>query len=145
MTLKLETVKNWIRIEHEEDDGILELLIEASHSFIESYLNRSLDSFEGGYPKEIDVAKLYVVQQWYDQAAITSFTKGEKAGLDFAFSMLLDRHRFKKFAFAGYPKLDTENYEFGYSVNTTGSIDIDSDQVDTYKALKGFRGGRLDG
>lgn len=141
MTLKLKTVKNWIRVEHEEDDEILELLIEASHSFIESYLNRSLDSFKDGYPKEIDVARLYVVQQWYDQAAITSFTKGEKAGLDFAFSMLLDRHRFKKFAFAGYPKLDAEKYEFGYFVNKSDSIDIGTDQVDTYQALNGFKGG----
>lgn len=143
MTLKLDTVKNWIRVEHEEDDDIIELLIAAADSFIESYLNRDLDSFENGYPKEIDVAKLYTVQQWYDQGAITTFTKGEKAGLDFAFTMLLDRHRFRKFAFLGYPSLDINSFEFNYSINASGTIDLN--QIDTEKALKGFRGGQMNG
>lgn len=141
MTLELKTVKNWIRVEHEEDDEIIELLIAAADSFIESYLNRSLDDFKDGYPKEIDVAKLYTVQQWYDQGAITTFTKGEKAGLDFAFTMLLDRHRYRKFSFMGYPSLDANSFEFSYSANSSGVLDLN--QIDTDKALKGFRGGQV--
>lgn len=122
MSLDIETAKTWCRVEHDADDPIFELLVIASKSFVESYLNRKFEDFEGGYPKEFDVAMLYVVQQWYDQKAITTFSKSEENGLGFAFSLILDRHRFKKFTFLGYPKLDKETMEFSYEVQESDAV-----------------------
>lgn len=121
MALTVEKAKTWCRIEHDADDEIIELLVAASKSFVESYLNRSLDEWEDGYPKEFDVAMLYVVQQWYDQKAITTFSKSEENGLGFAFSLILDRHRFRQFSLLGFPKLTT-NGDWSYEVQTSEAI-----------------------
>lgn len=121
MALTVEQAKTWIRVEHDADDEIIQLLVTASKSFVESYLNRSLDDFEGGYPDEFDVAMLYIVQQWYDQKAITTFVKSEENGLGFAFSLILDRHRFRQFTFLGFPKL-TSNGDWTYEVQQSETL-----------------------
>ncbi len=123
MALDMETVKTFLRVEHDADDAIITLLLTASSSFVESYLNRKLEDFEGGYPEEFDVAMLYIIQQWYDQKAITTFSAQEGRGLGFAFSLILDRHRFKQFTVLGYPKLDVVTGTFDYG-NEGGEIPI---------------------
>lgn len=135
MALDLETVKTFLRVEHDADDTIIGLLMTSSTSFIESYLGRSLDDFEGGYPDEFDVAMLYIIQQWYDQRAITTFYASEERGMGFAFSLILDRHRYKKFAMLGSPQLDPETGLFSYTNGTSGVITFD--MIDTNQALYG--------
>lgn len=133
MALDMKTVKIFLRVEHDADDPIIQLLIKASKSFVESYLNRNLDDFEGSYPEEFDVAMLYIIQQWYDQRAITTFNASEEKGLGFAFSLILDRHRFKQFAFLGNPKVDSTGM-FSYAFN---SDYLSFDMIDTEQALNG--------
>lgn len=106
MELNIDLVKSFLRIEHDADDIWLIGLISASKSFVESYLNRKLDDFEGGYPEEFDVARLYTIQQWYDQKAMATFSAKDKHQVDLVFTSILDPHRFIKFAFLGNPKTD---------------------------------------
>lgn len=106
MELNIDLVKSFLRIEHDADDIWLTGLISASKSFVESYLNRKLDDFEGGYPEEFDVARLYTIQQWYDQKAMATFSAKDKQQVDLVFTSILDPHRFIKFAFLGSPKTD---------------------------------------
>lgn len=106
MELNIDLVKSFLRIEHDADDVWLIGLISASKSFVESYLNRKLDDFEGGYPEEFDVARLYTIQQWYDQKAMATFSAKDKQQVDLVFTSILDPHRFIKFAFLGNPKTD---------------------------------------
>lgn len=106
MELNIDLVKSFLRIEHDADDIWLTGLISASKSFVESYLNRKLDDFEGGYPEEFDVARLYTIQQWYDQKAMATFSAKDKQQVDLVFTSILDPHRFIKFAFLGNPKAD---------------------------------------
>lgn len=106
MELNIDLVKSFLRIEHDADDIWLIGLISASKSFVESYLNRKLDDFEGGYPEEFDVARLYTIQQWYDQKAMATFSAKDKQQVDLVFTSILDPHRFIKFAFLGNPKTD---------------------------------------
>lgn len=106
MELNIDLVKSFLRIEHDADDIWLTGLISASKSFVESYLNRKLDDFEGGYPEEFDVARLYTIQQWYDQKAMATFSAKDKQQVDLVFTSILDPHRFIKFAFLGNPKTD---------------------------------------
>lgn len=106
MELNIDLVKSFLRIEHDADDIWLIGLISASKSFVESYLNRKLDDFEGGYPEEFDVARLYTIQQWYDQKAMATFSAKDKQQADLVFTSILDPHRFIKFAFLGNPKTD---------------------------------------
>lgn len=127
MALSVDKAKAWCRVDHDADDEIFALLVSASKSFVESYLNRKLDDWEEGYPEEFDVAMLYIVQQWYDQKAITTFSKSEEKGLGFAFSLSLDRHRFKQFTFLGYPKLNAETMEFSYEVQESDAVYFDNE------------------
>ena len=106
MELNIDLVKSFLRIEHDADDIWLIGLISASKSFVESYLNRKLDDFEGGYPEEFDVARLYTIQQWYDQKAMATFSAKDKQQVDLVFTSILDPHRFIKFAFLGNPQTD---------------------------------------
>lgn len=151
MELNIDLVKSFLRIEHDADDIWLTGLISASKSFVESYLNRKLDDFEGGYPEEFDVARLYTIQQWYDQKAMATFSAKDKQQVDLVFSSILDPHRYIKFAFLGnvdssYPNLIVEDGNIIFSldgngsyiltkeefekINTTNNIYIDSDIVE---------------
>lgn len=114
MELNIDLVKSFLRVEHDADDIWLVGLISASKSFVESYLNRKLEDFEDGYPEEFDVARLYTIQQWYDQKAMATFNKNDKQKVDLVFSSILDPHRYIKFAFLGnyeptYPNIKVEN------------------------------------
>lgn len=114
MELNIDLVKSFLRVEHDVDDIWLVGLISASKSFVESYLNRKLEDFEDGYPEEFDVARLYTIQQWYDQKAMATFNKNDKQKVDLVFSSILDPHRYIKFAFLGnyestYPNIKVEN------------------------------------
>ena len=122
MAVSLEDAKAWLRVDHDADDNIINLLIKASESFVESYLNRSLDEWLDGYPEEFDVAMLYIIQQWYDQKAITTFSKSEEKGLGFAFSLILDRHRFKKFTFLSAPNFNADDLTFSYLYGTSDTL-----------------------
>lgn len=138
MALEFGVVKSFLRVDHDADDSLIKLFISASESFVESYLNRELSSFGDEYPEEFNVAMLYIIQQWYDQRAITSFTKGEKDGLDLVFSTILDKHRYRKFAFLGYPVLNAETLSFSYNYSKSDVLTVDEaliEQVDTITAL----------
>lgn len=138
MALEFDTVKSFLRIDHDADDKLIHLFMNASKSFVESYLNRQLSDFGDSYPEEFDIAMLYIIQQWYDQRAITSFTKGEKDGLDLVFSTILDKHRYRKFTFLGYPVLNERTLSFSYNYSKSDIITVNEaliEQVDTITAL----------
>ena len=137
MELNIDLVKSFLRIEHDADDIWLTGLISASKSFVESYLNRKLDDFEGGYPEEFDVARLYTIQQWYDQKAMATFSAKDKQQVDLVFTSILDPHRFIKFAFLGNPKTDFPNMviENGNIVFTLDGGNVSSITKEQFESL----------
>ena len=64
--LTLEYVRNYLRGDdygEPEEDRFIKQMIRASKSFVETYLNRKLSDFEGGYPEEFDLARLNLMAQ----------------------------------------------------------------------------------
>lgn len=139
MTVDLEYVKNYLRVDFDEDDTFIETMIAASKSFVETYMNRSLDSFSetGGYPAEIDMARLNLMGQWYDTRTIMTPRSNVKE-LEYVFKGLLDPHRYWQFGFVGGISSsdaisDLDNIYYDRRLNRFYRAEV----VDTYTALTG--------
>lgn len=92
--IDLLMVKDYLRIDHEEDDQLLSTMLSAAKSFIQSYLNKKFSEYEleGSIPEEFSIACLALVSHWYEKREIQS-EKGTKDELAYVFSGLLDLHR----------------------------------------------------
>lgn len=89
--IDLDFLKNYLKIDFEDDDILLFTMLSASKSYIQSYLNRDFDDFEV-VPLEFTIACLALVAHWYEKREIQS-EKSTKEELKFVFSGLLDIHR----------------------------------------------------
>lgn len=141
MILDVDFVKNYLRVDHDEDDGFIQLMIDASRSFVETYLNRKLDNFDGysdgKYPGEIDIARLNVMSQWYDTRTIMS-PRSNVAELEYVFKGLLDPHRYWQIDFIGGYEISSGYYGLDniyYDARTNRFYHAEI--VDTYTALTG--------
>lgn len=92
--IDLDMVKNYLRIDHEDDDVMLNLMLSAAKNYIQSYLNKKFSDFEseGSIPEEFSIACLALVSHWYEKREIQS-EKTAKDELAYVFSGLLDLHR----------------------------------------------------
>ena len=135
--LNLEMVKNFLRVDHDEDDAFIQLMIRASKSFVETFLNQPLTNFGETYPEEIDIARLQLMSQWYDVRAIMSPRSNVKE-LAFVFTDLLEPHRNWQVGAIGNPLISD-------GLSTLDSIYFDkntglfyrAEVVDTHTALYG--------
>lgn len=84
-------VKNYLKIDYEDDDQLLNLMIISAKSYIQSYLNKKFEEFEE-IPSEFSIACLALVSHWYERREIQS-EKASKDELKYIFSGLLDLHR----------------------------------------------------
>ena len=89
--IDLNAVKEYLRIDHEDDDVMLNTFLFAAKSFIQSHLKRKFEDFEE-LPGEFTVACLAIVAHWYEKRQIVG-TKDDGKELAFIFSGLLDLHR----------------------------------------------------
>lgn len=141
MNLDLDFMKNYLRVDHDEDDSFIMLMLEASKSFVETYLNRKLNTFTEGkeenYPAEIDIARLNLMSQWYDTRTIMT-PRSNVSELEYVFKGLLDPHRYWQISFAGGQELynsyyGLDNIFYDKKLNRFYHAEI----VDTYTALTG--------
>ena len=96
--LTLEYVRNYLRGDdygEPEEDRFIKQMIRASKSFVETYLNRKLSDFEGGYPKKVWFSYINLMAQWYDSWTIMTPRSNVKE-MNYTFKDLLDPHRFIK-------------------------------------------------
>lgn len=89
--LDLVLVKEYLRIDHTDDDNMLTMMLVAAKSFIQSYLNQKFADFEE-IPDEFTIACLALVSHWYEKREVQS-EKVSKNELAYVFSGLLDLHR----------------------------------------------------
>lgn len=138
--LDLNYVKNYLRVDYDEDleDKFIQMCIDASRSFVQTYMNRSLSDFsqDGSYPAEIDIARLNLISQWYDTRTIMS-PRSNVQELQYVFAGLLDPHRYWNVAFVGGMQQtnggDISNIFYDKKLNRF----YRAEQVDTYTALTG--------
>jgi len=87
--LDLDFVKNYLRIDHDEDDNLLSLMIVSAKNFIQSYLNIKFSEMEE-IPDEFTIAALALIAHWYENREIQTNIQGE---LKYIFSGILDIYR----------------------------------------------------
>jgi uncharacterized phage protein (predicted DNA packaging) len=89
--LGLDLVKEYLRIDHEDDDILLTTMLVAAKSYIQSYLNQKFTDF-AEIPDEFTIACLALVSHWYEKREIQT-EKASKEELVYVFAGLLDLHR----------------------------------------------------
>jgi uncharacterized phage protein (predicted DNA packaging) len=89
--LDVAFVKEYLRVDHEEDDLLIRTFIESSKSYIQNYLGLRFEEFEV-IPEEFSVAALAVIAHWYERRGIQA-TKDDRGEMNHIFSALLDAHR----------------------------------------------------
>ena len=81
LSLTIEEAKEWARIEHNADDNILALLINAAYSNVDNFLNKVWDNKEDPALQDIKLQMLKIVLHWYenrgDTGTIPNDIKGE--------------------------------------------------------------------
>lgn len=137
----LEVVKyEVLHVDHDEEDTYIKQLIIASKSFVETYLNQKLSEFGETYPAEIDIARMQLINQWYEDRVIMSPRSNVKE-MAYAFSDLLDPHRHWNIVFLGSPintSGDENSFENLYSKYQRDlAMFYKSEIVDTYSAITG--------
>lgn len=63
----LEFVKNYLKVDFDEDDVLISTFILGGKSYIESFLNRKIADFGTEVPQEFTIALLGIVAHWYDE------------------------------------------------------------------------------
>ena len=86
----IKIIKNYLRVDHDDDDEFIFLLMPAAKTFIENYLNRKLDDFDE-LPEEFNIAFLNIISHWYEKREMQPERSGKE--LNYLFSDLLDSHR----------------------------------------------------
>lgn len=93
--LDLEFLKNYLKVDYEEDDALIELLGASAISFIKNYLNLDLQKeypYKADMPDEFTVAALMLISHWYDNRAVQQ-PSTMSMQLEYSVKGLLDQHR----------------------------------------------------
>ena len=77
----LADVKNYLRVDHDQDDDYITQLIAAADAFIKSYT--SLETLPG----DLQQAVLLMISHWYDNREVVSTSRASKAGIEMAFTV----------------------------------------------------------
>ena len=92
--LDLALVKEYLKVDFEDDDVLITTMLYGARSFIQSYLNRKFtDWTTDELPDEFTIAALAIIAHWYDTRAVTPDKSLTKDELPYVFAGLLDLHR----------------------------------------------------
>lgn len=66
MIVTIEETKLWIRVEHSDEDALIESFILAAEELVEGILRFPLSEFEGSVPEAIKHAVFFTVSKFYE-------------------------------------------------------------------------------
>ncbi len=66
MIVTLEETKLWIKVEHFDEDALIESFILAAEELVEGILRFPLSEFEGSVPEAIKYAVFFTVSKFYE-------------------------------------------------------------------------------
>ena len=92
--LTLDYVKDYMRVDIEEDDLLIQHMIIAAQSFIQSHLNRKFTDWTNigeEVPPEFTISALTMIAHWYENRTISAEVAKETL---YSFSGILDQHKF---------------------------------------------------
>lgn len=93
--LTLQHVKDYLKIDYEDDDVLLQTMIVSAKSFIQNYLNKKFSEMIADgeeIPDEFTIACLAIIAHWYENRRVMG-DKDTGKELSYIFSSLLDLHR----------------------------------------------------
>lgn len=99
MTVKISDVKQFLKIQTDEEDIILQAMIDGAVSYCETYLNRPIldDNMtvdtEWEVPSSILIAIYLLVGTWYENRSSVSIGTTTKE-IEFSTKSILQPHRF---------------------------------------------------
>lgn len=88
--IDLAFTKNYLRVDHTDDDQLIELIIVAAKSFIQTYLNKKFTEFEE-LPDELTIPCLALASHWYERREIQTDKSANE--VLYTFAGILDMHR----------------------------------------------------
>lgn len=88
--LTLEFAKNYLRVDYDNDDVLIQMMIDSAMSYIQSFLNQKFADFEE-VPTEFTIAALSLIIQWYEQRSIAAESNAHEQL--YSFTGLLDQQR----------------------------------------------------
>lgn len=66
MIVTLDETKLWIRVDHSDEDALIESFILAAEELVEGILRFPLSEFEGNVPEAIKHAVFFTVSKFYE-------------------------------------------------------------------------------
>lgn len=93
MDIDLEIMKNYLRIDFDDEDNdrMLSILLASGKSFVQNYLNWKFTDVDE-VPLEITIALLAIVEHWYKNRGVMSEDATTKE-LPYVFAGILNMHR----------------------------------------------------
>lgn len=67
ITITAEDAKNFLRVDHDEDDGLIQKMIDGAANTAEKFLNRDFDDDEDGVPDDIELWIMMRVARNYER------------------------------------------------------------------------------
>lgn len=93
--LDLEFVKNYLRVDYDDDDILIKTIMSAAESFMMSYLDLDMDEIiddQGAVPEAFTISYLAIISHWYDRREVQSHSNTEKE-LSYIFDGVLGLYR----------------------------------------------------
>lgn len=91
--LDIQMVKDYLRIDHDDDDEFLNIILVSSRSYIQAYLNIKFEEFEET-PDEFTIACLALCSHWYENRQVQQESNGKGLKeLNYIFAGILDIYR----------------------------------------------------
>lgn len=89
--ITLNTAKDWLRVDYNDDDELIEMMITAAKGHMETYLNQKFSDFEE-LPNEFTITCLSLINSYYDNRSILPEEKA-KQQINLIYGDILDPHR----------------------------------------------------
>lgn len=97
LILSVAEAKTYLRVDHDEEDDLIESFIEAAREYCQNYVGQPLELIEPEIPKTIKQAAFFLVGHYYsNRTAVTIGAVSNETAL--AVASLLDPHRDHPFA-----------------------------------------------
>ncbi|MGL4850935.1 MAG: head-tail connector protein [Clostridium sp.] len=97
-SLTVKDIALYLRVEEDEETTQeIEMFYVAAVSFITSYLKHDLaylkEQYDGVLPRELTIACLYLISNWYEQRTISGAKYTSAKSAPFTVTTILDLHR----------------------------------------------------
>lgn len=79
--IDLDFVKEYLRVDYDDDDRMIEMMMVSAKSFMKNVLNLDLDVIKlefGEIPSEFNIPFLAIINHWYDRREVQSHRNTEK-------------------------------------------------------------------